>query len=257
MEWTFARNRKENRMKRSLALMLVACSMLALAGLVHAQVGSTQGRASGQSAGSAQAAQGTVSGDASASAAANADARADLAKMKQQMETRAARTSAEARAHAEAKLEATAKRTDDAGLKGESEVASRLAKEFGITVSALMDEKTELGASWGQLMIAHTLSANSNLNVTVQQLFELRKDGMGWGQIAAGLGYKLGDAVSAVNSEGRVAGGQARADGKVAVIHGEGARSGLGMNAAGGLGLNAGHGAGVGAGLGVGGKIGH
>jgi len=128
--------------------------------------------------------------------------------------------------------------------------------------SALAEEQTELGASCGQLMIAHTLSANSKVEVTAQQLFQLRKDGMGWGQIAAGLGFNLGDAVSAVNAEGRVAGGEARADGKVAAIGGPGARSGLGIDGGAGANLGVGHGAhgvgvGAGAGLGVGIKVGH
>ena len=249
-------------MKRSLAWTLAVCSMVAVASLAHAQAGSLQGQASGQAAGAAEVAKGGASGDASATATADADAGADLAKLKQRVETKAAKTSAAARARAETRLEATARRVDDAGAKGQSEVSSRLTREFGITASALADEQAELGASCGQLMIAHTLSANSKAEVTVQQLFELRKDGMGWGKIAAGLGFNLGDVVSAVNAEGRVASGEARADGKVAAIGGPGARSGLGIDGGAGANLGVGHGAhgvgvGAGAGLGVGIKVGH
>jgi len=105
-------------------------------------------------------------------------------------------------------------------------------------------------------MIAHTLAANATDGVTVEQLIAMHQTGTGWGQIAAGMGLSLGDVISAVNAEQRVADGLARADGKVAVIHGEGARAGLGA----GLGANAGPGAkglGVGAGVGGGIKLGH
>ena len=57
----------------------------------------------------------------------------------------------------------------------------------------------------------------------------MQKTGMGWGEIAAGLGLNLGETVSAVQSEGKVAGGTVKADGKIAVAHGEGAKAGLGL----------------------------
>jgi hypothetical protein len=82
---------------------------------------------------------------------------------------------------------------------------------------------------------------------------------MGWGQVAAGLGLNLGSAVSSVNAESRVASGLERADGKVATMHGEGARAGVGANAGlhGGLGVGgAGSGVNAGAGAGLGVKIG-
>ena len=39
----------------------------------------------------------------------------------------------------------------------------------------------------------------------VEQLVQMRNDGMGWGRIAAGLDLRLGSVVSAVKAEGRVA----------------------------------------------------
>ncbi len=233
-------------MKRFLILAVLAT--LALAAVAHAQSGSASGSATGQATGAVQAKQGDASANASATAEASASADASFERMKQDVENRGAKVSAEARAKAEAKLEATAQRVDEDAEKGENAIAARLAKEFGLTVQALLEEKSRLGVSWGQLMIAHTLDANAKTDITVQQLVELHVDGMGWGQVAAGLGLKLGDVVSAVNSEGRVAGGEVRADGKVAVIHGEGARAGLGMGAGAGLGLKGG-GKGVGTGV--------
>jgi hypothetical protein len=63
--------------------------------------------------------------------------------------------------------------------------------------------------------------------VTADQLLGLRQSGMGWGQIAAGLGLSLGKAMSAVSAESQVALGQARADGQVARIQGAGVQAGM------------------------------
>jgi hypothetical protein len=68
-------------------------------------------------------------------------------------------------------------------------------------------------------MIAHTLMANSRTAVTVEQLFLLQREGFGWGQIAHGLNLRLGEVVAAVKSEGNVAAGRAKADGRPAMIH--------------------------------------
>ena len=121
----------------------------------------------------------------------------------------------------DARLEATEKSVDAAATKeGDQKVADRLAKEFGVTSETLMQEKSQFNAGWGQLTIAHTLMANSKTPVTLQQLFDMRSSGMGWGQIAHGMGLKVGDLVSASKSEASVATGHSKPDGKVASIHG-------------------------------------
>src|SRR5207302_1266263 len=101
----------------------------------------------------------------------------------------------------------------------------------GGTAQPMLDEQQQLDASWGALTIAHTLDANASTDLTVAQLVAMHDHGTGWGQIAAGLGLRLGDVVSAVRSEARVAAGSAAADGHVAAIHGAGARAGLGAAA--------------------------
>lgn len=220
-----------------------------------ASLAEAQSSASGSSSGQA-----TVSGatkDASATTEAQAslveNAAVDPAALRQQIETKAEKTSAKARARAEAKLEATSKAVDAEANQAESKVADRLATEFGMTSEALMAEKSSTGASWGGLMIAHTLAANSNTSVTAAELTSMQQGGMGWGQIAAGLGLNLGEVVSAVQSEGKVASGTLKADGKVAVAHGEGAKAGLGLgvktSAATQTGAKVGATAGVGAGV--------
>jgi hypothetical protein len=161
---------------------------------------------------------------------------------------------ASARARADAKLGAAAGAVDHQASAG-TEVATRLAAEFGLTATALMDEHQQLDASWGTLMIAHTLAAGAATNLTVPQLVQLHDEGTGWGQIAAGLGLKLGDVVSAARTEARVATGEVKADGRVATMRGEGARNAgrsAGANAGASATATAGHGAGAGVGLGAG-----
>jgi hypothetical protein len=135
----------------------------------------------------------------------------------------------EARGHAtpekdaksvDAKLEFTKTTVEkEATAKGDNVVAGRLANDFGMTADALTAEKAQYKTGWGDLMIAHSLEANAKTTVTLDQLFQMRTDGMGWGQIANGLDLRLGEVISAVSSEGRVATGRAKADGKVATIH--------------------------------------
>src|SRR5258706_18222 len=84
---------------------------------------------------------------------------------------------------------------------------------------ALVTEATQFGGGLGEVIIAHTLIANSKTPVTMDQIFTLRKDGMGWGQIAQGMNLRVGDVVSAVMSEGKVAYGTVKTDGKTAMIH--------------------------------------
>lgn len=173
-------------------------------------------------------AQGSVEAQAQADAEARLEARKTLDGIKQ----RGTKVSSEARAKADARLKAVATKTnEDAAAQGTATVAGRLAAEFGMSADQLMAEWRALGCSWGELMIAHSVDANTSAEVSVAQLIELRKEGTGWGQIAAGLGLKLGQVVSAVQAEGRVAAGLAKPDGKVAVIRGEGARAGVGAGA--------------------------
>ncbi|HEY3215524.1 MAG TPA: hypothetical protein VGK93_03430 [Candidatus Eisenbacteria bacterium] len=215
-------------MKRTLTF--AATILLALAALAEAQTQANSSQTTGDATTNVQTTPGNASTNAAATAEANADAQAAFQKTKEDIRNKGAKVSADVRAKAEAKLTASATVVDNEATKGEETVASRLAAEFGMTGEALAAEKTQLGTSWGQLMIAHTLMANATTQLTCQQLLDMRSD-MGWGQIAAGLGLKLGDAVSAVSSEGRVASGRVRADGKVAVIHGEGAKAGLATGA--------------------------
>jgi hypothetical protein len=112
-------------------------------------------------------------------------------------------------------------------VDGDQKIAERLAGEFGVTADALLAEKNELKVSWGQLMLARSLIANSTVELTTRQLVDLRNEGMSWPQIAKGMGLRLGEVLSAAKAEAKVAKGAAKADGKVAVVHGAGSKSGL------------------------------
>jgi hypothetical protein len=163
---------------------------------------------------------------------------------------RGAEAKADARAKAEAKLSAAARQLEkEVAVKGEADVAARLANELGLATEALTAERRTLGVSWSEVVIAHTLQANSEVGVTVQQVLGLRAEGLGWGQIAAGLGFDLGHAVRAVQSEVKVAVGRAKVDGQVAVIRGSKLDTGSSVKA--GTGTSAVPSAGVGASVGT------
>src|SRR5262245_38363360 len=242
-------------MARILRITLaVGCGLLA-AQLALAQSAGTTGQAQGQS--TADASMQPVQTNTNANAAANVTAQVDAQHAREAIEKKAAKVSAQAKAKAETQLAATADQVDKrASIEGDATVATRLAAEFGMTPDALTAEKKALDVSWGQLMIAHTIDANTKSGVTVEQLVTMKKDGMGWGQIAAGLGLQLGSVVSGVNAESRVAHGLDKADGHVAVMRGDGAKLGAATGANAGIGVQAGKaGANVGAGLGV--KLNH
>jgi len=150
----------------------------------------------------------------------------------------------------EKKLREAVKKVDEeAASKGDQTVASRLGAEFGMTPDALIAEKGTYRTGWGELMIAHTLAASAKSGITLDQLFEMRRNGLGWGQIGHGLDLRLGGIVSAVKAESRVAIGAAKADGRPAKIQNVSARANAGTK----VGAAAGHkGTGVSSDVGVG-----
>jgi len=222
-----------NRRTKFGILMAFGVSTM-LAGVALTQSVETSGQASGTA--TARGALEKNAPAAAASAEADASAKAEARARLDAIVQRGAKTSAKARAEAESKLHASAKQVDaHAATAGDQKIAERFAAEFGTSVEAVLVEKQSLGASWGELMIAHTLLANAGSEITIDQLFEMRQKG-GWGVIAAGLGLRLGDVVSAAKAESRVALGLVRADGKVSAVRG----SGAGAHGAVGAGVGAG-----------------
>lgn len=141
-----------------------------------------------------------VESGASTAVEADAAARAELAG---RMEERALKTVASAKTRATTRLEAAARKADQAAAsKTEAQMAGRLAANFGTTPQVVLEEKVLTGASWGELMIAHSLAvdARGDAQATAVNLAMLHEAGMGWGAIAAGLGLSLGHAVQAAKA---------------------------------------------------------
>ena len=162
------------------------------------------------------------------------DARADLERKKEQLTARAATVSSAARARADLRLTKIAARVN-ATRDVDVRVAERIAKEFGVHTYIVLDQNLTLGATWGELVLAHTLASGTRGHVTAEQLVRLRKaGGMSWGALAAGLGFDLGSAVRAASTEASVARGRSVADGKVAPIRADAVRVAASANASAG-----------------------
>lgn len=132
---------------------------------------------------------------------------------------RAKRMATKQRETVEKQLSSTSASVDfEVAAAGEAAVRDRLSAEFGLAAEALAAQRTELDAGWGDLMIAHTLLANTKDHLTVEQLFGLRSEGLGWAQIAHGMGLDANRFASVARSEASVATGTAKPDGKPARI---------------------------------------
>jgi len=235
---------------RPLQSVLFGCLLLASLGVASAQ--SSDPAMSGATSTKAQTGASTDPSGTSVEAHNQADTDASLKAIRD----RAKSASPKASAAVDKKLTKVSAGIDaQASAKGKAGAAGRVAPEFGMTGDALVAEADQFGAGLGEVIIAHTLLANSKTTVTMDQLFAMRKDGMGWGQIAQGLNLRLGEVVSAVMSEGRVARGAAKADGKAAMIHSGSTHADT--HAGMGAGVHAGHtGVGAAGSVGVGAKVG-
>jgi hypothetical protein len=116
------------------------------------------------------------------------------------------------------KVQGTVRAIDkEASKSGDRLVMARIAAEFRTPAETILAERTRLSAPWGELVVAHTLLA-SVPGVTVDQLFDMRSEGLGWGQVAHGLGLSQKEVASAVQAEGRVVRGKSKPDGSPARI---------------------------------------
>ena len=137
----------------------------------------------------------------------------------EEIRTRAREMPASKRESIEKQLLTSSKRVDtDAAKLGEIPVRDRLAAEFGMEPENLAAQREHFGMGWGELMMAHTLVANSNGELTIEQIDALRKEGLGWGELAHGLGLNTTGFVTAVKNEVSVARGTAKPDGKAPVV---------------------------------------
>jgi hypothetical protein len=119
------------------------------------------------------------------------------------------------RRETESRLERAVERLEVLARHDEGHLVRRLALEFGVTPDAWRAERTTLGASWTDLVIAHTLAANAPDGVEAADLFRLYDQGLGWSGVAYGMGLDLQRMTAAVKTECRVAAGRETADGRV------------------------------------------
>jgi hypothetical protein len=229
-------------MKRNSILWFAAAGTLACSLPAWAQ---TSGSAASGSQGTATA--GPASAGAVMAVTANADA--DLAKQIQAVRANAAQVSGRVQQKAEARLRAISRSIDEVASRlGETQVAARMATEFGLSSVTARNEVEATGTTWGDWTIAHTLDASAGGNLDASDLLAMHEEGLGWGEISAGLMLDPSQAASAVQAELDVASGLARADGRVATI---GSAPGFGsasLGVTGGAGAAAG---GAAAGVGV------
>lgn len=112
----------------------------------------------------------------------------------------------DARRETDKRIAITVERVNqEARDRGQATMTARLAAEFKVTRETLLDDKSEYSLSWGELMIAHTLLANSPAGLGLVDLVQLRREGFGWGAIAFGLQFHMEDFEDMIKAEGRVA----------------------------------------------------
>ena len=148
-----------------------------------------------------------------------ANAMADLKRIRQ----RAGQVDPKEQEATEKSLKATAAEVDAGTAKKDKvEVAGRLAAQFGGIPELYLGEHDRLKQSWGELAIAHTLLANSKTTLTIDQLFDLRQEKLGWGQIAHGLDLNMGEFTKMAQANGHAAVGAASGAGKSEVAEAKG-----------------------------------
>lgn len=114
----------------------------------------------------------------------------------------------------EKSLRQTAVEIDAANAsKDKAVVASRLAAEYGGIPELYVGEHDRLKTGWGELAIAHTILSSSKTTVTIDQLYDLRQEGLGWGQIAHGLDLPSAEFTKSVHAKGLALGGAASKSG--------------------------------------------
>jgi hypothetical protein len=123
---------------------------------------------------------------------------------------------AQARMQNDVTIEAT--RLDQAAIQNQTRLVDRLATEFGMTSRSLRNEQRTLNATWGDLILAHTLAASSDGNATVETLMQLRARGANWATIASDMGFSLEDVVAAMRLETQAATGMVKGDGRLTTL---------------------------------------
>ena len=160
-----------------------------------------------------------------------ANAMADLKRIRQ----RASQVDPKEQEATEKSLRETAAEVDAGAAKKEKvEVASRLAAQFGGIPELYVGEHDRLKQGWGEIAIAHTLLSSAKTTLTIDQLFDLRQEKLGWGQIAHGLDLNVGEFTKMAQANGHAAVGAASGAGKAEAVAAKGETAPKGEGAANG-----------------------
>ncbi len=91
--------------------------------------------------------------------------------------------------------------SSDATRMGDATFADRLGAQFGVSADVLTQQRTQFNASWGDLVVAHSIATMSRTGVTVDQIFGMRADGQSWTAIARTLRVPPGRLMTSVRTQ--------------------------------------------------------
>lgn len=87
-----------------------------------------------------------------------------------------------------------------AETRGDQATVERLANQFDVSTDVLFQQRTEFDADWGDLFLAYTVMDRSRRDVTLDDIFTLRDEGLSWTQIARQYRIPPGRLLQAVRS---------------------------------------------------------
>ena len=87
-----------------------------------------------------------------------------------------------------------------AETRGDQATVERLANQLDVSTDVLFQQRTEFDADWGDLFLAYTVMDRSRRDVTLDDIFTLRDEGLSWTQIARQYGIPPGRLLQAVRS---------------------------------------------------------
>lgn len=142
-----------------------------------------------------------------------------LAGARERLAALASRVEARRLSRAESRLQACVTKLASAVESwGEARIAGLMGGEMALEPESLIVEREARDCAWGDLMIAYALDLGTHTMLSVSDLLALNRDGLGWAEIAAGLGLDLESTVRTMSNETRVVAGLSRGDGRVAAI---------------------------------------
>jgi hypothetical protein len=85
----------------------------------------------------------------------------------------------------------------------DTQIADRLAQDFGVTADVLTQQRTQFNADWGDIVLAYTIMDRSKTTVTIDEIFALRSSGESWTQVAREFRVSPGRLLGGIRAEAR------------------------------------------------------